>query len=97
MAKKVYLSESRLRVLFKAQTGLTPTQYLRKIKMESAADMLRNTYRRVTEIASRLGASSDSRFARDFKKVYGMTPTKYRKLHQQRGEGEGGAEVAASS
>ncbi|MGE0132302.1 MAG: helix-turn-helix domain-containing protein [Blastocatellales bacterium] len=95
LAQMVGLSETRLRALFKSNLGLTPTQYIRKIKMDEAANLLRNTYWRVARIAARLGASGDSRFARDFRKVHGMTPTGYRKLHQRQGEGEGVAEGSA--
>ncbi len=38
---------------------------------------------KVTEIATRLGIHSKSRFVQDFKKAHGMTPTEYRKLHKR--------------
>jgi AraC-like DNA-binding protein len=88
MALKFGLSESRLRVLFKAQVGLPPTQYVIKMRMKNAAKELRETYERVAEIAAGLGFDSDSYFTRAFKKTYGMTPTQYRKLHQQPSEGK---------
>jgi AraC-like DNA-binding protein len=86
MALKLGLSESRLRALFKSQVGLPPTQYVIKIRMKNAAKGLRETYERVTEIAAGLGFDSDSYFTRAFKKTYGMTPTQYRKFHQQPSE-----------
>jgi two-component system, response regulator YesN len=88
MAFKVDLSESRMRVLFKSQVGLPPTRYVIKMRMEDAAKRLRDTYERVTEIAAGSGFNSDSYFARAFKKVYGMTPTQYRKLHQRPSDGK---------
>ena len=86
------LSESRLRALFKSQVGMAPTQYVKKLKMDEAARMLRDSYRRVTDIRTRLRINDYSHFVRDFKKVHGMTPTQYRKLHQRQSEREGGAE-----
>ena len=86
MALKVDLSESRMRVLFKSQVGLPPNQYAIKQKMMDAARELRGTYKRVANIAAGLGFESNSYFARAFKKVYGMTPTQYRKLNQQPSE-----------
>ncbi|MCI0391524.1 MAG: helix-turn-helix transcriptional regulator [Acidobacteria bacterium] len=97
MALEVNLSESRMRALFKSKVGLSPTRYVRKLKMEEAAKDLRDTYKRVNEIATDLRFDSSSSFTHSFKKTYGMTPTEYRKLHQQRSEGEGGAENGASS
>ena len=97
LANSVGLSESRLRALFKADIGLTLTQYIRKIKMDSAADMLRNGHRKVTEIRAKLGANDDSHFVRDFKQSHGMPPTQYRKLHQRRFEGEEGDGGLSSS
>jgi len=86
MAFKVNLSESRMRALFKSKVGLPPTQYIIRRKMKEAAKRLRNSYKRVARIAMDLGFESNSYFVRAFKKVYGMTPTQYRKLHQQSSE-----------
>jgi|SRR6266545_7221881 len=86
------LSESRLRALFKSQVGLPPTQYVKKLKMDEAARLLRDSYRRVTEIRTRLRINDYSHFVRDFKKAHGMTPIQYRKFYQRQSEREGGAE-----
>ncbi|MGE0128836.1 MAG: helix-turn-helix transcriptional regulator [Blastocatellales bacterium] len=83
MAREVELSESRLRALFKSDLGLTPNQYVRKIKMDTAADLLRKTYHRVAEIAAILGFNDNSRFICYFKETHGMTPAAYRKFHQR--------------
>jgi AraC-like DNA-binding protein len=86
MAFKVNLSESRMRSLFKSKVGLSPTQYVIRLKMKEAAKRLRNSYKRVTRVAMDLGFESNSYFVRAFKKVYSMTPTQYRKLHQRPSE-----------
>ena len=75
-----------MRALFKSQVGLPPTQYLIKLRMDKAAKELRDTYDRVTEIASDLGFDNNRYFSRAFKKAYGMTPNQYRQLHQQPSE-----------
>jgi AraC-like DNA-binding protein len=92
MAFKFDLSESRLRALFKSQVGLPPTQYVKKLRMDEAARVLRISYGRVNEIRVGLRINDYSHFVRDFKKAHGMTPTQYRKFHQQRFEREGGAD-----
>jgi AraC-like DNA-binding protein len=95
MALMVDLSESRMRALFKSHVGLTPTQYVIKLRIDEAAKNLRDTYDRVTEIAADLGFDSNSYFARAFKKAYGMTPTQYRRLHQRPSEGKENEENGA--
>ncbi|MGH9754157.1 MAG: helix-turn-helix domain-containing protein [Blastocatellia bacterium] len=97
MALRFNLSESRMRALFKFHVGLSPTQYVIKLRIDRAAENLRDTYKRVTEIAVDFGFDSNSYFARSFKKVYGMTPTQYRNLHQQPSEGKEEEKNGASS
>lgn len=95
MARQVELSESRLRALFKSNLGLTPNQYVRKIKMDSAANQLRNSYCRIAEIAASLGFNDNSRFVRYFKEAYGMTPTEYRRSDRRQTVREIGVENIA--
>jgi AraC-like DNA-binding protein len=89
MALKLNLSESRMRALFKCQVGLSPNQYVKKLKMDEAAIMLKDSYKRVTEVMAKLRINDFSHFVRDFKKVHGMTPTQYRRFHQRQSQGEG--------
>ena len=48
-------------------------------KMEHSANLLTATFRTVKEIVEMCGFRDESHFVRDFKKIYGMTPTEYRK------------------
>lgn len=85
MARSVNLSPTRLCHLFKAETGTPPARYLRKLRMHDAATLLDGTFLSVKEIMARVGFSDESHFVRDFKRIYGMTPTQYRR-RSQRGE-----------
>jgi AraC-like DNA-binding protein len=40
--------------------------------------LLTTTFLSVKEIASRVGLADESHFVRDFKRIYGMTPSEYR-------------------
>jgi transcriptional regulator GlxA family with amidase domain len=80
MARTVQLSTSRLRHLFKAEVGLTPTQYLQQLRMERARVLLESTYLSVKEVGVRVGVGGDSHFVYDFKRAFGMTPSQYRAL-----------------
>jgi AraC-like DNA-binding protein len=52
----VNLSPSRLRVLFKAETGETIAQSARRVRMQSAEHLVANTFTRINEIADQLGS-----------------------------------------
>jgi AraC-like DNA-binding protein len=78
LAALVHLSKSRLRHLFKQETGKTPSQYLKSVRLRKAEELLRKTFLSVKEIVNQLGIVSSSHFVRDFKKTYGMSPTAYR-------------------
>lgn len=79
LARHVDLSSTRLRQLFKTETGSSPLGYLKKTIMERAARMLRDTRLSVKEIAFECGATDVSHFVRDFKRKYGETPTEFRR------------------
>jgi AraC family transcriptional regulator of arabinose operon len=83
MARAVNLSPSRLRHMFKAEVGETPTQYLQRLKKERARRMLETTFMSVKEIVHLVGFNDRSRFTRDFKRDCGLTPTQYRARQRQ--------------
>ncbi|MGI8735145.1 MAG: helix-turn-helix transcriptional regulator [Pyrinomonadaceae bacterium] len=76
----VNLSPSRLRHLFKSETGKTPTQFLKAVRLREAEKLLRMTFLSVKEIMNRVGFLDESHFGHEFKKVYGLAPSKYRSL-----------------
>ena len=78
LATLVNLSGSRLRHLFKQETGTTPAQYLKTVRLRKASVLLRTTFMSVKEIAITVGLTTASYFVREFRKSYGMTPTEYR-------------------
>ncbi|MBV9959519.1 MAG: helix-turn-helix domain-containing protein [Acidobacteria bacterium] len=78
LADRVNLSISHLRHLFKAETGMSPAQYLKAQRLRKAKDLLETTFLSIKEIMRATGASDKSRFAQDFRKAYGLTPTRYR-------------------
>jgi AraC family transcriptional regulator of arabinose operon len=78
LAASVNLSLSRLHHLFKAETGTTPAQYLRFLRMERAKELLEFTFMSVKQIMMSVGVRDRSHFEREFKRMYGLTPTQYR-------------------
>ena len=79
LAAGVNLSASRFRHLFKEETGVTVTEYLRERRLERAEVLLRTTFMTIKEVLSESGLTSMSHFVQYFKRRYGLTPTAYRK------------------
>ncbi len=69
--------------LFKQETGLTPKEYFRKVKMEYAAALLRTTEENIHDISETLHYGSHTHFCKDFKQIFGCTPTQYRNLSRK--------------
>ena len=79
LAADVNLSASRFRHLFKEETGMTVTQYLRERRLERAEVLLRTTFISIKEVMTESGLTSVSHFVQYFKRRYGMSPGAYRK------------------
>lgn len=78
LGELVNLSPSRLRHLFKQETGMSPRQYLRELRFRKAEAMLAGTFLSAKEITERVGLAPLNHFMRDFKKRHGITPRAYR-------------------
>ena len=78
LANSVNLSTSRLRHLFKDEIGLTPAQYLKRLRLERARELLEGSFLRLKEVMPQVGITDKSHFVRDFKKTHGLPPIKYR-------------------
>jgi AraC-like DNA-binding protein/ligand-binding sensor protein len=64
--------------LFKRTTGLTFTNFLSRVRIESSKSLLINPQLRVSEIAYEVGFQSLTHFNRVFQKLLGQSPTEYR-------------------
>jgi AraC-like DNA-binding protein len=64
--------------MFKKATGLNFTEYLSRIRIERAKNLLLNPNLRVSEIAFEVGFQSLTHFNRVFKNTVGQSPTRYR-------------------
>jgi len=73
------MSESTLFRTFSRITGMSPLQYLRKLKIERACWYLRNSPLSMMEISQELGYNDSNYFTRQFRKVIGVSPSSYRK------------------
>lgn len=78
LAASVNLSPSRLRHLFKDETGMTPAQFLKRLRIEGARELLEGSFLRLKDVMPRVGVTDESHFVRDFKKAHGLPPIRYR-------------------
>lgn len=81
IAGQLNLSSSRLRHLFKEETGTTIVQYRKKIRLVRTKHLLETTFLNVKEIMLKVGCKDDSNFVRDFKRQYGLSPKRYRESY----------------
>lgn len=75
------LSASYLSRLFKKETGVSVSDYIREKKIEKAQHLLKFCDYSLIEIANYLSFSTQSHFIQLFKDFTGMTPKKYRDLN----------------
>ena|SRR6266481_8204944 len=78
IVKTVNLSPARFRALFKQETGLTPTRYLKQVRLKAAAHLLSTSFLTVKEVMFKCGITDASHFARDFKRQFALSPTEFR-------------------
>jgi AraC-like DNA-binding protein len=83
LSRSVNLSRSRLRALFKSETGMTPAQYVKRLKIEKAKELAEKSNMTMGQILAGIGVSDESHFRRDFKKVIGITLSECRDQHYQ--------------
>jgi len=64
-------------------TGISPNDYLRKCRMERAAELLLSSELPVNDVCAQVGIPDAQYFSRVFKAHFGVSPTVYREQHNQ--------------
>ena len=81
IAAAASVSESECIRCFRGMIGTTPIRYAIQLRLQKAAELLRNTEDTVSEIGAACGFQEMGYFARAFRGQYGATPSEYRKSH----------------
>ena len=81
LARAAGCSRARLFQLFKQTTGMAPNDYLQRLRVNNAREMLADPARAITDIAFAAGFSSSQYFSNVFRKYTGVTPTQFRHEH----------------
>ncbi len=77
VAERVFLNPSYFSRLFKQKTGETFSEYIIKVKMEKALELMDECKYRISEISERVGYGNCKYFSKVFKKYTGSTPIEY--------------------
>lgn len=79
IAHYVFLSPSYFIRAFKEEMGISPINYLLKVRIQRAKELLEETDHKISDIALSVGFSNQQRFNEIFKKYVKITPLQYRK------------------
>lgn len=74
-----FVSAVHLTRLFRAKLGISPHQFLRRVRLDRAAQLLRSGGDAVAVIGARVGYRNASHFVRNFRAEFGVTPLAYRR------------------
>jgi len=88
IADMVHFNPSYLSRLFKKVTNVSISDYIMECKLTQAKHLLADSDTKIQDIAENLGYTSQSNFARVFKKATGMTPNDFRSQSNWSGRGE---------
>jgi len=78
LLKIAHMSRSTLMRVFRRATGQTPIDYLVRLRIQKAMHLLCHTDETITEIAMEIGFNDSNYFSRQFRRIVGKTPRKYR-------------------
>ncbi|MGZ0654868.1 helix-turn-helix domain-containing protein [Coraliomargarita sp. W4R72] len=80
IAKNVsFISTSHLSRLFREKMGQSPYAFLKQVRLERAAMLLRSIPDKISIVAQQVGYKNVSHFVRDFRAQHHTTPLRYRK------------------
>ncbi|MBD0380879.1 response regulator [Paenibacillus sedimenti] len=78
VAREVFITPGYLSLLFKQELKTNFLDYLHKIRIDRARELLHNRSLKISDIAHDVGYNDEKYFFQVFKKYVGMTPTQYR-------------------
>lgn len=77
LARAASYSPWHARRIFLEWTGVTPSDYIRKLRLRESALLLRDEKRRITDVAFELGFGSVDGYTRAFAREFGCNPKEY--------------------
>ncbi|MFS0726413.1 response regulator [Paenibacillus sp. 1P07SE] len=80
LSEEVFLSPNYISFIFRQETGMTVTEYVTRVRMEAAKELLKSPDLKVLEVAEMIGYENATYFSTVFKKYTGIHPQKYRSM-----------------
>ena len=81
LAKKFSISQRTLIRRFKSATGITPIEYIQRVRIEAAKRMFeKNTYN-INEVILICGYQDGTTFRKIFKRLTGLSPSEYKQKY----------------
>lgn len=79
LAKRCHISETHFRRMFTAYMQMSPLEYINRVRIQTACEMLKKTDEPIADIAYKCGFTTNSTFNRNFRQLMGMCPAEWRK------------------
>lgn len=79
IAKKIGVSEAHFCRIFKEYTGFRPFEYMNRLKLHKAKELLKSTDMSIKDVSEAVGYESHSYFSKLFKRYIGVAPSEYRR------------------
>ena len=83
LASDVGISRAQLHRKMKEITGISSGKFLRNLRMEQAARLLREGLVNVSQVADRVGYADQAHFSTAFKTHFGQSPSEYAETHKK--------------
>ena len=80
IAMYVNLSKNYLGYLFKQNTGMNVIEYIHRIRIAHAREMMETSNKKIYEVANRVGYTDQHYFSLIFKKIVGVSPSDYKDM-----------------
>jgi len=97
LSESLNYSVAHLSSFFKLRTGLSPIDFLIKVRIDKAAALLLETDATLKEIAGGVGYQDPSYLSRMFKKHKGISPIHYREIYAKKGKSEDNPPITLES
>lgn len=85
LARDIAMSRASLYKKMQTMLGITPTDFIRNVRLKRAAKMLVDSQLSISEIAALVGFATARNFSTQFKKMFGVLPSEYRMACMQNG------------
>ena len=83
----VGVSDRHLNRCFLVETGLSPTAYLNRFRLQQARCLLKDSDASITTVMEQVGFSNNSYFTRLFRREVGVSPSEYQRRERKSGKG----------